>query len=145
MRADDDGDRQSRRSLRERRDGEVTKLDGWAATASRSAKRSCNSHLTALSPLGNVRAATLGTRIDAFSKSLSRHRRGIVGHEPRPSWAPRSGARTRVLVVEDERDIAELLKHTLERGGDIAVEIAASGDAAPQGGRRSRPSSSCSI
>jgi DNA-binding response OmpR family regulator len=43
---------------------------------------------------------------------------------------PRSGARTRVLVVEDERDIAELLKHTLERGGDIAVEVAASGDAA---------------
>jgi DNA-binding response OmpR family regulator len=42
----------------------------------------------------------------------------------------RSGARTRVLVVEDERDIAELLKHTLERGGDIVVEIAASGDAA---------------
>jgi DNA-binding response OmpR family regulator len=44
--------------------------------------------------------------------------------------AARSGARTRVLVVEDERDIAELLKHTLERGGDIVVEIAASGDAA---------------
>jgi DNA-binding response OmpR family regulator len=38
--------------------------------------------------------------------------------------------RTRVLVVEDERDIAELIRHTLERGGDIEVEIAASGDAA---------------
>ena len=38
--------------------------------------------------------------------------------------------RQRVLVVEDERDIAELVKHTLERGGDIDVEIAASGDVA---------------
>ena len=38
--------------------------------------------------------------------------------------------RPRVLVVEDERDIAELVKHTLERGGDIDVEIAYSGDVA---------------
>ena len=42
----------------------------------------------------------------------------------------RSLARSRVLVVEDERDIAELVKHTLERGGDIDVDIAASGDTA---------------
>jgi DNA-binding response OmpR family regulator len=35
-----------------------------------------------------------------------------------------------VLVVEDERDIAELVKHTLERGGDVDVEIVGSGDAA---------------
>src|SRR5262245_34972710 len=40
------------------------------------------------------------------------------------------GARARVLVVEDERDIADLIKHTLERGGDIDAEIATSGDAA---------------
>ena len=26
--------------------------------------------------------------------------------------------KTRVLIVEDERDIAGLIKHTLERGGD---------------------------
>lgn len=38
--------------------------------------------------------------------------------------------KTRVLVVEDERDIAELVKHTLERGGDIDVDIVSSGDAA---------------
>ena len=38
--------------------------------------------------------------------------------------------KTRVLVVEDEQDIADLIKHTLERGGDIEVEIVASGDAA---------------
>jgi DNA-binding response OmpR family regulator len=39
-------------------------------------------------------------------------------------------AKARVLVVEDERDIAELLKHTLERGGDIHAEIVTTGDAA---------------
>ncbi len=48
---------------------------------------------------------------------------------PGRAAAPRSGRR-RVLVVEDEQDIADLLRHTLERGGDIDVEIAASGDAA---------------
>jgi DNA-binding response OmpR family regulator len=42
----------------------------------------------------------------------------------------RSSNRPRVLVVEDERDIAELIKHTLERGGDIDVDIVATGDAA---------------
>jgi DNA-binding response OmpR family regulator len=41
-----------------------------------------------------------------------------------------AGARTRVLVVEDEHDIAGLIKHTLERAGDLEVEIAAAGDAA---------------
>ncbi|MGE0591979.1 MAG: response regulator transcription factor [Vicinamibacterales bacterium] len=38
--------------------------------------------------------------------------------------------RTRVLVVEDEQDIAGLIKHTLERGGDTEVDIVESGDAA---------------
>ncbi len=38
--------------------------------------------------------------------------------------------KTRVLVVEDERDIAELVKHTLERGGDVEVQIVSGGDAA---------------
>lgn len=33
----------------------------------------------------------------------------------------------RVLIVEDEHDIAELIKHTLERGGDAEAEIVASG------------------
>jgi DNA-binding response OmpR family regulator len=36
----------------------------------------------------------------------------------------------RILVVEDESDIAQLIKHTLERGGDARVEIVDSGDAA---------------
>jgi DNA-binding response OmpR family regulator len=36
----------------------------------------------------------------------------------------------RVLVVEDEQDIAVLIKHTLERSGDGRVDIVGSGDAA---------------
>jgi two-component system alkaline phosphatase synthesis response regulator PhoP len=35
-----------------------------------------------------------------------------------------------VLVVEDEQDIAGLIKHALEREGGFAIDIAASGDAA---------------
>ena len=38
--------------------------------------------------------------------------------------------RTRVLVVEDEADIAGLIKHTLERGGEVAAEVVTSGDEA---------------
>ncbi len=47
----------------------------------------------------------------------------------RPMAVGRAG-RKRVLVVDDEQDIADLVKHTLERGGDIEVETAASGDLA---------------
>ncbi|MEQ1573811.1 MAG: response regulator transcription factor [Vicinamibacterales bacterium] len=36
----------------------------------------------------------------------------------------------RVLVVEDEQDIAGLIKHTLERSGEMEVEVVGSGDAA---------------
>ena len=35
-----------------------------------------------------------------------------------------------VLVVEDEQDIAQLIKHSLERGIDATAEIVGSGDAA---------------
>jgi DNA-binding response OmpR family regulator len=38
--------------------------------------------------------------------------------------------RVRVLVVEDEHDIAGLIKHTLERGGEMDVDTISSGDAA---------------
>jgi DNA-binding response OmpR family regulator len=38
--------------------------------------------------------------------------------------------RHRVLIVEDEQDIAGLIKHTLERGGEAEAEIVSSGDAA---------------
>jgi two-component system alkaline phosphatase synthesis response regulator PhoP len=37
---------------------------------------------------------------------------------------------TRILVVEDETDIADLIKHTLERTGDVQVSAVGSGDAA---------------
>jgi DNA-binding response OmpR family regulator len=38
--------------------------------------------------------------------------------------------KTRVLIVEDEQDIAGLIKHTLERGGEIEARMVASGDTA---------------
>jgi DNA-binding response OmpR family regulator len=43
---------------------------------------------------------------------------------------PRAAARTSVLVVYDEQDIAGLIKHTLEKGGEIEVELVTTGDAA---------------
>src|SRR5690348_7707851 len=36
----------------------------------------------------------------------------------------------RVLVVEDEQDIAALIKHALERSGDAHVDVVGSGDTA---------------
>ena len=44
--------------------------------------------------------------------------------------ADRNGARTRVLIVEDEGDIAGLIRHTLERERRMMVEVASSGDQA---------------
>jgi DNA-binding response OmpR family regulator len=38
--------------------------------------------------------------------------------------------RHRVLIVEDEQDIAGLIKHTLERAGDTEAHVVGSGDAA---------------
>ena len=38
--------------------------------------------------------------------------------------------KTRVLIVEDEQDIAGLIKHTLERGGEVEAETVGSGDVA---------------
>jgi DNA-binding response OmpR family regulator len=42
----------------------------------------------------------------------------------------RGVSRTHVLVVDDEQDIAGLIKHGLEKGGDIEVEIVGTGDGA---------------
>lgn len=39
-------------------------------------------------------------------------------------------SRARVLIVEDEADIAKLMKHALERSGDMDVEIVATGASA---------------
>ena len=45
----------------------------------------------------------------------------------------------RVLVVEDEQDIAMLIKHALERSGDAQVEIVPSGDEALRAAAQSQP------
>jgi DNA-binding response OmpR family regulator len=45
-------------------------------------------------------------------------------------WRPLPAPSTRILVVEDEADIAALIKHTLERNGDVRVDIVGRGDAA---------------
>ena len=50
--------------------------------------------------------------------------------ERRTGLTPPRSPRSRILVVEDEPDIAALIKHTLERGGEMETAIAASGDAA---------------
>jgi DNA-binding response OmpR family regulator len=51
-------------------------------------------------------------------------------HSSTRNLRSRAADKTRVLVVEDEGDIAGLVKHTLERSGDSIVEIANSGDQA---------------
>jgi DNA-binding response OmpR family regulator len=45
----------------------------------------------------------------------------------------------RVLIVEDEQDIAGLIKHTLERSGSADAEIVGSGDAALKAVAANRP------
>ena len=44
--------------------------------------------------------------------------------------APARTGPKRVLIVEDERDIADLIKHALERGGEIRADIVGTGAAA---------------
>src|SRR5579871_2462816 len=39
-------------------------------------------------------------------------------------------AKRRILIVEDEQDVAGLIKHAVERAGDAEAEVVASGDAA---------------
>jgi len=46
---------------------------------------------------------------------------------------------TRILVVEDEVDIADLIKHTFERSGEARVDIVTSGDAAVKSITDSQP------
>ena len=56
----------------------------------------------------------------------------VSGSDPeRSSWrGPAERGVTRVLVVEDEADIAQLVRHALERSGDMKVETVDTGDAA---------------
>jgi DNA-binding response OmpR family regulator len=46
---------------------------------------------------------------------------------------------TRILVVEDEVDIAELIKHSLERNGAARVDVVATGAAALESVRETLP------
>jgi DNA-binding response OmpR family regulator len=39
-------------------------------------------------------------------------------------------AKSRILIVEDEQDVASLIKHAVERNGDAEAEIVGSGDSA---------------
>src|SRR5262249_45762256 len=71
------------------------------------------------------------------ARAAERERRAAHGTTERPSqaWAGafvnrRDMTRHRVLIVEDEQDIAGLIKHTLERSGQAEAEIVQSGDAA---------------
>src|SRR5688572_18404956 len=45
----------------------------------------------------------------------------------------------RILVVDDEIDLAQLIKHALERGRDAVVDIVTSGDAALDAVRAAPP------
>jgi two-component system alkaline phosphatase synthesis response regulator PhoP len=51
----------------------------------------------------------------------------------------RASGTARVLVVEDEIDVANLVKHAIERGGDATVEVATSGAGALEVVTRSAP------
>jgi len=62
--------------------------------------------------------------------SATRTESDSAGSRPRAAGTGKSTDKMRVLVVEDETDISGLIKHTLERGGEAVVEIAASGDQA---------------
>jgi two-component system alkaline phosphatase synthesis response regulator PhoP len=62
---------------------------------------------------------------------MTNRARELNGAPPAPEHANgTAGGATRVLVVEDEHDIAALIKHTLERSGEIQASIVASGDQA---------------
>src|SRR5918993_794495 len=41
-----------------------------------------------------------------------------------------AAARSQILVVEDEPDVASLIKHTLDRSGDVDVTLVGTGEAA---------------
>ena len=51
----------------------------------------------------------------------------------------KAAAVVRVLIVEDEADVANLVKHALERGGDASAEIVASGATAIEMVAKSQP------
>ncbi len=83
-------------------------------------------HLRAVR-LRRARPRTRGCNRNSLSHTASA---ASMAPRPRPTPPARGTAKTRVLVVEDEHDIAGLIRHTLERGGEMEVEVVGSGDAA---------------
>ena len=73
-----------------------------------------NPELTPPSSVGNLAVGTV-RRMDQAAP---------VEHHGTGRQRTRGVDKTRVLVVEDESDIAGLVKHTLERSGDAIVEVA---------------------
>ena len=67
---------------------------------------------------------TAGNRIDGAGSEDERHAPSAAAP------ATTMSKLARVLVVEDEHDIAALIKHTLERTGEMQASIVGSGDAA---------------
>jgi DNA-binding response OmpR family regulator len=56
----------------------------------------------------------------------------MMSTEPRPGRLDRAiaAARSHILIVEDEPDVAALIKHTLDRSGDVDVTVVGTGEAA---------------
>ena len=57
----------------------------------------------------------------------------MMSTEPRHNRLDRglpAGVRSQILVIEDEPDVATLIKHTLDRGGEVDVTIVGTGEAA---------------
>ena len=54
----------------------------------------------------------------------------VTGEQPLSPTLPTVPNPTRILVVEDEADIAELIKHALERTAGQDVTIVGAGDLA---------------
>jgi DNA-binding response OmpR family regulator len=66
--------------------------------------------------------------LDTLFENMDAHVRS--GERQSAVVQPAGNRVPRVLVVEDEQDIAGLIKHALERSGDAQVEIVTSGDVA---------------
>ena len=56
----------------------------------------------------------------------------MMSAESRPGRLDRGvpAARSHILIVEDEPDVASLIKHTLDRSGDVDVTVVGTGEAA---------------
>src|SRR5262245_29092778 len=81
-------------------------------------------------PISTVPGQPEGDRPEAHRVS-SQVNPGLTGRTPPGNLASiglqSSMSKPHVLIVEDEHDIAGLIKHTLERTGDAVAEIVGSG------------------